>query len=159
MSCLWSGSRVQPAVTAPHPSPSPPSPSPTPTTQTLLPQLPAGKSLLAELDRSPAALPPPRQLPTLTLALPPTLTPSAGAYGNGQPAKPQLACASFTQAGGGQAREAGQGTLGLNPREPEACCLDLASLRATGISGKVKVRMVAQASKYSQQAQGGSSPA
>lgn len=43
-----------------------------------------GKSLPAELDRSPAALPPPRQQPSLTRSLPLpafslTLTPSAGA--------------------------------------------------------------------------------
>lgn len=71
-------------VSSPTPQPpSPPSPL-SPKANTSASAACWGKSLPAEPDRSPAALPPPRQHPSLThslplLALPLTLTPSAGA--------------------------------------------------------------------------------
>lgn len=83
-----------------------------------------GKSLPAELDRSPAALPPPRQHPSLTpasplLALPPTLTPSAGAdsfTGTGSWPSPSLSHPPhFTPAGRVVGRRRG-GKLSLGPQ-------------------------------------------
>lgn len=88
MQPVKAGCRRRPGTPASSPAPHPPSPALPP-----LPLLPQskhfclsclwGKSLPAELDRSPAARPPPRQHPSLTrslplLALPLTLTPSAG---------------------------------------------------------------------------------
>jgi hypothetical protein len=88
-SCLWPPSRVQArgqqALQAPAPARLPlfPSPLPLPQCKHFCLSCLSGKSLPAERDRSPAALPPPRQHPSLAHlplpALPPTLTPSAGA--------------------------------------------------------------------------------
>lgn len=76
----------RPGTPLSSPTPQPPSPpSPlSPKANTSASAAWWGKSLPAELDRSPAALPSPRQHPSLTrslplLALPLTLTPSAGA--------------------------------------------------------------------------------
>ena len=78
--------RRRPGTPVSSPTPQPPSPpSPlSPKANTSASAACWGKSLPAEPDRSPAALPPPRQHPSLTrslplLALPLTLTPSAGA--------------------------------------------------------------------------------
>lgn len=83
------GCREGPGTAARSPTPQPLSPttpySPlSPKANTSASAACWGKSLPAELDRSPAALPPPRQHPSLTgslplPALPLTLTPSAGA--------------------------------------------------------------------------------
>lgn len=91
-------------VSSPTPEPpSPPSPL-SPKANTSASAAWWGKSLPAELDRSPAALPSPRQHPSLTrclplLALPLTLTPSAGAE-----ALPEWAAGRAGAGVGGHAR-------------------------------------------------------
>lgn len=118
LSCLWSGK--QSAVSSPSPS------SLSPNANTSASAAASGKSLPAQLDRSPAAQPPPRQHPPLLTACPSrcSLQPQPlplGLTGMGSgpgPSLPEPRAPLHTGwRRGGEGSEAGQGTSSLDPRD------------------------------------------
>lgn len=132
---MKAGCRRRPSTSVFSPEPHPPSPalpiaSLSPKANTSASAACRGKSLPAELDRSPAALPPPRQHPSLTRslplpALPLTLTPSARAE-----ALPEWAAGAASGWGRGD-------TLSLGPQSCKAWLGGWTSRdsREQGISG------------------------